>query len=218
MATERRHLPIETNPNLDFPLESKIGPWGPFSQNESLIVLVLPFTLGLAMALLIHAWFILSIVVWYYIIPNVIMRGKKNKPKSWLWDWMHKHRLQLSEGSHFKRPKTPIVFTGRRALASSAFTRAGKGGLVPIAPQHLTVGLPVIRVYDAKKQTFKGSITAQPSCGKVAIMSREYRIGARRLPEYRERYETALDPRDYHQAYGDFIEVLTPVKPSGEPA
>jgi hypothetical protein len=212
---------ISTQRSLDFALESKIGTMGPFNPNEWLIVFLVPFVLtGLTMAALfpVIRWLsIVSIFFWLWYMQRLILGMKKNKSKSWLFDISHKMRLiPFDSSTHFARPKKKQVYDGARRLVRGSWTKASKAVMVPTLPQHLTLGLPPIQIYDPVKKVLKRSITPQFKMDGYSIMKRVYAPGKTRLPYH---WRHCVFARDQHgkaafQNYEKVIILWRPIKES----
>ncbi|MDA3961217.1 MAG: hypothetical protein PF961_10540 [Planctomycetota bacterium] len=205
MPAQRTFETFSSHSSLDFPLESKAG----FSANESTINLVAPLFVGIVCAMAIHGLAILVMVPAYFITPRIMLRMKKNKPRSWMRDGIHRMGLTFNTANGFRRALGTKRFIGRRMLSGSAWSNAGKASLYPNKPSHLTLGLPAIRAFDPKSKTFGESITPFDRCAKVAIYERCYRGKAAKLSAH---MADALAPtEDGVRTYQMFEAALRPV-------
>lgn len=195
MAGNRTFEFMRTNSGLDYEAAAK---WG---QNDFMpheVILVLLSMLGTIIVLfLVFLPFIglfaaiPAVVTPWFVSPKIIAHLKKNKPRSWFYDLLHRYGIPTvfampsTRQYHFRRAFSQRVFDGCRRLVKSPWVRPKAGGLVPTLPWHMTFGLPAIRIYDPKKKKFGRSLTPQPRLGGYAIYGHKYRPGAARVPDYR---------------------------------
>lgn len=204
MAGRRTIKPLNPGNSLDYPIELKLMKLGSFRSSEIIMIFTLPLVLTIICAL-IYKWLFLTMFLWLYLVPRFLMRLKKNKPKSWMWDLLHKHRLHalydfFTNGRHLSRPRSPRVFTGARGLVRGGLVGArswrmpGQGligrirkhcwSLVPTARWHLTLGIPVLRVYQQRTGTFSKPIGTVRRTGGATIMTRVRLPKARPAPSH----------------------------------
>lgn len=220
MAGQRKSLEIRTQNSLDFELESKIGVDGPFTPTEWLIVFAVIFALSGITVLVgypwLRGWGIFSILVWGIAVPKGTIALKKNKSRSWIFDLSHRFRIiPIGSKNHFVRPLRRQVYDGRRRLVRSAWTGAKRSVMIPSRPEHLTIGLPAIQIWDPINKKFRRSITPQLRSDGYSIMNRAYMPGKSRFPQY---WRNATIGRDESgkAVIEDYVRILTRWKPSQE--
>lgn len=171
----------------------------------------------------------ISLLVSMMIFPRFMLAWKKGKPKAWLFDAAHRRRstviLSLIRGNrHFPRPKGTQIFTNKRTLIKGGWTRArhirprwwqfgqkAYGLFVHTKPEHLTLGLPPVRIYDSKTQSWGPSITPQGSGDGMVLMHHTRRPGARRIPDHLVNAVIGRDANG-HAPIQDYIRTYTPWK------
>lgn len=171
---------------------------GPYNPNEWLMVLLVPFVLtGLTMAVLfstLRYWTILFIFFYMWALQKQVLKLKKNKSKSWFFDLCHRIRaVPLDSAAHFARPKITQVYDGTRRLIGGSWTRASRSVMVPTRPEHLTIGLPAVQIYNPKTKTLGPSITPQFQMDGYCIMMRTYVPGKAPIPHH---WRNAVFARD----------------------
>ena len=213
MAGRRTFHTIHTLNALDYEVETKVPGLGrPFTPSEMILVLLVPMVLTVPMVVclypLIKGWGVLSFLLWVKLVPMAVTRLKKNKPRSWLWDYCHRWGLGLDSRRHFRRPFSTRAWVGARTVVRSAWTEPTKGGLVPTKPMHLTYGLPAIRVMDHVTRGYRSSITPQPSLGGYVLRNRRYEPLCQRIPDGWRNAVYGADA-DGHAAIQDYRIVRT---------
>jgi hypothetical protein len=130
-------------------------------------------------------WGICFIFFYLWAMQKQILRLKKNKSKSWFFDLCHRLRVvPFDSAVHFARPRVTQVYDGNRRLIRGPWTKASRSVMVPTKPEHFTIGLPAVQVYDPKTKTLGPSITPQLQLDGYCIMSRTYVPGKSPIPPH----------------------------------